>query len=72
MKQRLLIIKIEKKRVYLRHKFVQVKTEKNVDFFVAVFEISKSFRRNIELQTTTISLKKSFKSKTSKLYFDDT
>ena len=44
--------------------------QKKTDFFVAVFELSKSFRENVEFQAT-ISLKKNLKSKTWKLYFDD-
>ena len=49
MKQRLTIIKIEKRRVHLRHRLIQMKTEKKIDFSVTVFEISKSFRKNVEL-----------------------
>ena len=71
MKLKLTIIKIEKKRVHLRHRLIQMKTKKKIDFFVIVFEISKSFRKNVEFQAI-ISLKKNLKSKTSKLYFDDT
>ena len=48
MKQKLTIIKIKKKRVHLRHRLIQMKTMKKIDFFVAVFEISKSFRKNVE------------------------
>ena len=70
MKRKLTIIEIEKKRAYLRHRLIQMKTKKKTDFFVTVFEISKSFRKNVELQTI-ISLKKNLKSKTSELYFDD-
>ena len=70
MKQKLTIMKIEKRRLYLRHKLIQIKTEKKTNFSVIVFEISKSFRKNVELQAV-ISLKKNLKSKTSKLYFDD-
>ena len=70
MKQKLRIIEIEKKRAHLRHRLTQMKTKKKIDFSVIVFEISKSFRENIELQAV-ISLKKNLKSKTSELYFDD-
>ena len=70
MKLRLTIIEIEKKRAHLRHRLIQMKTKKKIDFFVIVFEISKSFRKNVEFQAI-ISLKKNLKSKTSKLYFDD-
>ena len=42
MKQKLTIIKIEKRRVHLRQKLIQIKTEKK-RIFVTVFEISKSF-----------------------------
>ena len=48
MKQKLTIIEIEKKRVHLRHRLIQMKTKKKIDFFVIVFEISKSFRKNVE------------------------
>ena len=48
MKLKLTIIKIEKKCVHLRHKLIQIKTKKKIDFFVIVFEISKSFRENVE------------------------
>ena len=48
MKQKLTIIEIEKKRVHLRHRLIQMKTKKKIDFFVTVFEISKSFRENVE------------------------
>ena len=48
-KIKLTIIKIEKKRVHLRHKLIQMKTIKKTDFFVIVFEISKSSRKNVEL-----------------------
>ena len=71
MKRKLTIIEIEKKRAHLRHRLIQMKTKKKIDFFVIALEISKSFRRNVEFQTI-ISLKKSLKSKTSELYFDDT
>ena len=71
MKLKLTIIKIEKRRVHLRHKLAQMKTKKKIDFFVIVFEISKSSRKNVELQRILL-LKKKLKSKTSKLYFDDT
>ena len=71
MKQRLTIIEIEKRRAHLRHRLIQMKTKKETDFFVTAFEISKSSRKNVEFQTI-ISLKKSLKSKTSKLYSDDT
>ena len=70
MKQKLTIIKIEKKRVHLRHRLIQMKTKKKTDFFVTVFEISKSSRKNVEFQAI-ISLKKNLKSKTSELYSDD-
>ena len=70
MKLKLTIIKIEKKRAHLRHRLTQMKTKKKTDFSGAVFEISKSFRENVELQAI-ILLKKNLKSKTSKLYFDD-
>ena len=49
MKLKLTIIEIEKKRFYLRHKLIQMKTKKTIDFFVIVFKISKSFRKNVEL-----------------------
>ena len=49
MKQKLTIIEIEKKHVHLRHKLIQMKTKKKIDFSVIVFEISKSFRKNVEL-----------------------
>ena len=71
MKQKLTIIEIEKKRVHLRHRLIQMKTKKKIDFSVIVFEISKSSRKNVEFQTV-ILLKKNLKSKISKLYFDDT
>ena len=48
MKIRLTIIEIEKRRVHLRHKLIQMKTKKKTDFFVFVFEISTSFRKNVE------------------------
>ena len=70
MKQRLTIIEIEKRRVHLRHRLIQMKTKKKTDFFVIVFEISKSSRKNVELQAI-ISLKKDLKLKASELYFDD-
>ena len=70
MKQRLTIIEIEKKRVHLRHRLIQMKAKKKVDFSVIVFEISKSSRKNVELQAA-LSLKKRLKFKTSKLYFDN-
>ena len=70
MKLKLTIIKIEKSRAHLRHKLIQMKTKKTIDFSVIVFEISKSSRKNVEFQAI-ISLKKNLKSKTSKLYFDD-
>ena len=57
MKQRLTIIKIEKKRAHSRHRLIQMKAKKKTDFSVIVFEISKSFRRNVELQAF-LSLKK--------------
>ena len=71
MKQKLTIIEIEKKRVYLRHRLIQMKTKKKIDFSVIVFEISKSSQRNVEFQAV-ILLKKSLKSKTSELYSDNT
>ena len=49
MKQKLTIIEIEKRRAYLRHRLIQMKTKKKIDFFVIAFEISKSFRKNVEL-----------------------
>ena len=70
MQQKLTIIEIEKRRAHLRHRLIQIKTKKKTGFFVIVFELSKSFRKNVELQAV-ISLKKNLKSKTSKLYFDD-
>ena len=70
MKQRLTIIEIEKKRAHLKHRLIQMKTKKKADFFVTVFEISKSSRENVEFQAV-ISLKKGLKSKTSELYSDD-
>ena len=48
MKIKLTIIKIEKKRVYLKHRLIQMKTKKKIDFSVIAFEISKSFRENVE------------------------
>ena len=48
MKQKLTIIKIEKKRVHLKHRLIQMKAKKKIDFFVIVFEISKSSRKNVE------------------------
>ena len=48
MKIKLTIIEIEKKRVYLRHRLIQMKTKKKIHFFVTVFEISKSSRKNVE------------------------
>ena len=71
MKLRLTIIEIEKRRAHLRHKLIQMKTKKKIDFSVIAFEISKSSRKNVEFQAV-ISLKKELKSKTSELYFDDT
>ena len=50
MKLKLTIIKIEKRRVHLKHKLIQMKTKKTIDFFVTAFEISKSFRKNVEFQ----------------------
>ena len=50
MKQRLTIIKIEKRRAHLRHRLIQTKTKKKLDFSVTVFEISKLSRKNVELQ----------------------
>ena len=70
MKLRLTIIEIEKRRVHLRHRLIQMKTKKKIDFSVIAFEISKSSRRDVEFRAV-ISLKKELKSKTSKLYFDD-
>ena len=70
IKQRLTIIEIEKRSVHLRHRLIQMKTEKKIDFSVTAFEISKSSRENVEFQTV-LSLKKKLKFKTSKLYFDD-
>ena len=70
MKIKLTIIKIEKRRAHLRHRLIRMKTKKKTDFSVIVFEISKSSRKNVELQAV-ISLKKKLKSKTLKLYFDD-
>ena len=49
IKQKLTIIEIEKRRAYLRHRLIQMKTKKKADFFVTIFEISKSFRKNVEL-----------------------
>ena len=49
IKLKLTIIEIEKKRAHLRHRLIQIKTKKTTDFFVIVFEISKSFRKNVEL-----------------------
>ena len=37
MKLKLTIIKIEKIHVHLRHKLIQMKTKKTIDFFVTVF-----------------------------------
>ena len=71
MKQKLTIIEIEKRRAQLRHRLIQLKTKKKINFFVTFFEISKSFRKNIEFQVI-ILLKKNLKLKTSKLYFNDT
>ena len=48
MKQELIIIEIEKRRVHLRDRLIQMKTKKKIDFFVTVFEISKSSRENVE------------------------
>ena len=48
MKLRLTIIEIEKRRVHLKLKLIQIKTKKKIDFSVIVFEISKSFRKNVE------------------------
>ena len=48
IKLRLTIIEIEKRRVHLRHRLVQMKTKKKIDFYVTVFEISKSSRKNVE------------------------
>ena len=48
IKLKLTIIEIEKRRAYLRHRLVQMITKKKTDFFVTVFEISKSSRRNVE------------------------
>ena len=64
------IIKIEKRRAHLRHRLTQIKAKKKTDFSVIVFEISKSFRKNVELQAI-ISLNKELKFKTLKLYFDN-
>ena len=41
MKLKLTIIEIEKRRVHLRHRLIQMKSKKTIDFFVTVFEISK-------------------------------
>ena len=49
MKQRLTIIEIEKRRAHLRHRLIQIKAKKKIDFSVIVFEISKSSRKNVEL-----------------------
>ena len=70
MKLKLTIIEIEKK-VHLKHRLIQMKTKKTIDFSVTAFEISKSSRENVEFQAV-ISLKKNLKSKTSELYSDDT
>ena len=48
IKQKLTIIKIEKRRVHLKHRLIQMKTKKIINFFVTVFEISKSSRENVE------------------------
>ena len=48
MKLKLTIIEIEKRRAHLKHKLIQMKTKKTIDFFVIAFEISKSFRKNVE------------------------
>ena len=66
IKLNLTIIEIEKRRVYLRHRLIQMKTKKKIDFSVIAFEISMSSRKNVELQTV-ILLKKKLKFKTSKL-----
>ena len=55
----------------MKHRLIQMKTEKKTNFSVAIFEISKWFRENVEFQAV-ISLKINLKSKTSELYFDDT
>ena len=47
-----------------------MKAKKKTDFFEIVFEISKSFQKNVEFQAV-LSLKKRLKFKTSKSYFDD-
>ena len=49
MKLKLTIIEIEKRRLYLRHKLVQMKTKRKTDFFVTTFAISKLSRENVEL-----------------------
>ena len=48
IKQRLTIIEIEKRRAHLRHRLIQMKAKKKTDFSVIAFEISKSFRKNVE------------------------
>ena len=70
IKQKLTIIEIEKRRVHLKHRLIQMKTKKKVDLSVIVFEISKSSRENVEFQAI-LSLKKKLKSKTSELYSEN-
>ena len=45
IKQRLTIIKIEKKRVYLRHKLIQIKIKKTLIFLSLLSKYRNRFER---------------------------
>ena len=72
LKAKLARINAEKRRIYLRHLLTQTKVERKIDFSVAsITEIETKRIRNDFEQQAVLSLKKRFKFKISKIYFEN-
>ena len=72
LKTKFAIINAKTRRIHLRHLLTQTKIKREIDFsVVSVTEIETKRIRNDFEQQTALSLKKKFKFKISKIYFDD-
>ena len=72
LKTKFAMIDVEKRRIHLRHLLTQVEIERKIDFFVvSVRKIETKRIQNDFEQQIVLSLKKKFKFKISKIYFEN-
>ena len=69
MKQRLLIIKIEKRRTHLRHRFAQMKTKKKNRFFCRCFRNIEVVSKKCRILNSDDIIEKKFKIENVEIIF---